>query len=154
MYVVLTHPDRRVAYWLSTANELTAVDLDTGEIVEPPRSLGSSAPMVAAFNPDGTVLAVGDTAGVRLYDLATATQIGPLLLNGTSGQYTNLEWAADGTRLITSNAGVVTSWDMDPTSWARRACAMADRNLTEAEWAQYLPAEPYRATCPDESSAP
>ena len=27
------------------------------------------------------------------------------------------------------------------------ACDIAGRNLTRAEWAQYLPGEPYHATC-------
>ena len=29
------------------------------------------------------------------------------------------------------------------------ACRTAGRNLTRAEWQQYFPAEPYRATCPN-----
>jgi hypothetical protein len=28
------------------------------------------------------------------------------------------------------------------------ACARLDRNLTDAEWRQYLSDEPYRKTCP------
>ena len=49
--------------------------------------------------------------------------------------------AADGLRLR--------FWDVDPESWRRWACDYAGRNLTEAEWADYMdPAEPYRRTCP------
>ena len=29
-------------------------------------------------------------------------------------------------------------WDMDITSWLRKACAVANRNLTRREWAQYV----------------
>jgi WD40 repeat protein len=44
----------------------------------------------------------------------------------------------------------VTLWDLDVESWIRRACAIANRNLTRVEWAQYLGDDlPYRATCPE-----
>ena len=38
---------------------------------------------------------------------------------------------------------------MDGESWLNRACRMANRNLTKAEWRQYLGDLPYRKTCPD-----
>jgi hypothetical protein len=37
--------------------------------------------------------------------------------------------------------------DVDPVSWRDQACALAGRNLTRAEWARYVGAEPYRQTC-------
>ena len=41
-------------------------------------------------------------------------------------------------------------WNIDPATWIGVACQRAGRNLTTAEWAQYLPSgEPYRKTCPD-----
>ena len=39
-------------------------------------------------------------------------------------------------------------WNVDPSLWIRTACAIAGRNLTRAEWRQYLPDRPYRVTCP------
>jgi hypothetical protein len=37
---------------------------------------------------------------------------------------------------------------MDPASWATKACDAVGRNLTRAEWAQYLGTlGEYRATC-------
>jgi WD40 repeat protein len=39
-------------------------------------------------------------------------------------------------------------WSVDPARWLRTACAIAGRNLTRAEWHQYLPDRPYRTTCP------
>ena len=35
-----------------------------------------------------------------------------------------------------------------PASWQRTACRLAGRNLTRTEWAQYLPGQAYRKTCP------
>jgi hypothetical protein len=40
-------------------------------------------------------------------------------------------------------------WDVDPHSWAKRACDIANRNLTREEWRKYLGDLPYRKTCPD-----
>jgi hypothetical protein len=39
---------------------------------------------------------------------------------------------------------------LDQGTWIRRVCAIANRNLTRVEWAQYLGDDlPYRATCPE-----
>jgi WD40 repeat protein len=41
------------------------------------------------------------------------------------------------------------TWSLDPELWRTRACVAAGRNLTQAEWEQFLPpGEPYRAICP------
>jgi WD40 repeat protein len=39
-------------------------------------------------------------------------------------------------------------WDVDVVSWVKRACAIANRNLTQAEWRRYQPTRPYVKTCP------
>jgi hypothetical protein len=51
-------------------------------------------------------------------------------------------------------AGSVVFWDYRIDSWVERACAIAGRNLSEVEWAQYFPGEEYRATCPQWSAGP
>jgi hypothetical protein len=38
-------------------------------------------------------------------------------------------------------------WNADPKSWVTTACRIAGRNLTQAEWHQYLPDRPYQRTC-------
>ena len=40
-------------------------------------------------------------------------------------------------------------WNVDFDEWTRRACRIANRNLTPKEWNTYLPASPYRKSCPD-----
>lgn len=50
--------------------------------------------------------------------------------------------------MATENGIVV--WDLDPEHWVEPACAIAGRNLTRAEWDQYIgDLAPYRATCPE-----
>jgi hypothetical protein len=48
---------------------------------------------------------------------------------------------------IVSETGEAWVWDVDPASWERRACQIAGRSMTQAEWNLYLPDRPYDATC-------
>ena len=45
-------------------------------------------------------------------------------------------------------SGSVLVWDVNPASWRARACAVAGRTLTRAEWDEFLPGRPYQAGCP------
>ena len=52
--------------------------------------------------------------------------------------------------VITGTGGDSTTnvWDLDVHHWEQAACRIAGRNLTRAEWHQYLPDQPYQCTCP------
>ena len=45
-------------------------------------------------------------------------------------------------------------WDIDFESWQSIAGRIANRNLTQAEWRQFFPEEPWRATFPDPAASP
>jgi WD40 repeat protein len=100
------------------------------------------------FSPDGRILAVSGFGEpvASLWDVATGTRIGPSL---TAGRRTAMiDLSSDGRQLLMTLAngeGVV--WDVDPVSWARRACALANRMLTREEWETYLPGRPYEPAC-------
>jgi len=53
-----------------------------------------------------------------------------------------------GTMFSAATIGDQTVWDANPAHWQTVACQIAGRNLTRAEWHQYLPDRPYQATCP------
>ncbi len=100
------------------------------------------------FSADGSILAVsgfGEPAA-SLWDVDTGTQIGPSL---TAGRRTAmLDLSADGRQLLLTLAnGEGAVFDVDPESWARRACALANRALTREEWERYLPGRPYAPAC-------
>jgi len=56
---------------------------------------------------------------------------------------------SDGSGMVMSTTnGHAVAWNLDIAHWTDTACRLAGRNLTQAEWTRYLPAEPYRSTCP------
>ena len=97
-----------------------------------------------------------DTTGISttelaLYDVTTFQQIGdPITLSGSIPFGWDI--TTDRTRYVSgtynSPVGAGAVWDLDPGRWAARACRIARRNLTRAEWAQYLPGHSYERTCP------
>ena len=51
---------------------------------------------------------------------------------------------------IASYDGRVYRWETDVDRALDFACQMAGRDLTEEEWEQFLPAQPYQSVCPQE----
>ena len=51
--------------------------------------------------------------------------------------------------LMTLQDGRGIVWDVDPESWKRRACEIANRTLTQEEWEEFLPGRPYEPACAD-----
>jgi WD40 repeat protein len=90
------------------------------------------------------------SAQVDIWDATTLLTIGePLLVPGDAALL--LETGLAPYRLAmgtTSPNGTPTILDLDPAHWQTMACAFAGRNLTHAEWNQYLPGRPYQTTCP------
>jgi WD40 repeat protein len=116
-----------------------------------------------AFSPDGHTLAAGfgsgrvdGRGGVVLSDVAGRTRLveAPLVL--PEGSVSSVAFSPDGHTLAAGHSpgrvdgrGGVVLWDVDFNFWRRLARQVANRNLTRAEWRQYFPDRPYRATFDD-----
>ena len=104
-----------------------------------------------AFSADGTLLAAGaselpsQTTDTSLWDIASGEQIGGSFGVGDSRRMLS----PDGSFLVVASLDEgVTLWNLDPDFWQDQTCLAAGRNLTRAEWAEFLPPDaPYRATC-------
>jgi len=106
---------------------------------------GHQKPVLAVdISPDSRWLVTGSSdRSARLWDLTAADPASTSIpLRGHEAEVTVL---SAGSQLVTvANNGTVRRWDMDPAAWRARACTIAGRNLTQAEWQRYLPDMPLK----------
>ncbi len=106
-----------------------------------------------AFSSDGTVLASGSRdKAVILWDVATGKPLGKPL-TGHLKRVLSVAFSPDGKRLAAGGMdGSVIRWDVKLENnkfLFRKACAIANRNLTHEEWERYVGIGiQYEASCP------
>jgi WD40 repeat protein len=129
----------------------------TGEVPTVSARLSGHTAVVksVAFSPDGKQLASASTDGtLRLWDVTTGVALGAPL-KGHQAVINSVAFRPDGKYLASGSADrTVVLWqvtdnltDVASQDWATRACAIAGRNMTTAEWQEYLTGQPYRKTC-------
>lgn len=122
---------------------------NTGDGVETMVIRDSGYILDLAFSPDGSTLAMGTTEALRLFDAIQMDEIGRI---SHPGEAWDLSYSPDGKLLAASGWTPQTGILLHPASGQElmaEACNRLTRNLTPAEWRQYLGSEPYAATCPD-----
>jgi WD40 repeat protein len=97
---------------------------------------------------------LGTGASIRIWDLRSREflefESGGLVLPAPA--WGELSINADGTKVALASGHAVLVWDVLPTLWETKACQIANRNLSVAEWEKYVNSGakyPYRCTCPD-----
>ncbi|MDQ1457432.1 MAG: hypothetical protein QOH28_3052 [Actinomycetota bacterium] len=137
-------------------------DASTGKEVPP--ALEGQVGQVAGvgYSRDGRMLAT-TTIGLsrtRLWEMPGGRSIGAELVGGRVPYTTRTAsiehfmrsrpaFAPDGRHLATVGAdGAAELWDLASDHWLQAACAVAGRDLTDAEWREHLPARHPFALCP------
>ena len=96
-------------------------------------------------SPDGEYIAINDDWGVRIWNIKSGQVVTEI---PTSGHVKDINFSADGRFLATASTNDdLTLWIWHPDHLLPLSCLQLSRNLTREEWNDFLPNQPYRATC-------
>lgn len=130
--------DRTVRIW----------DLAKGELSGPPLTGPEESVTSVSEDPQGRFWVAGVLDGtVFLWDRKSRRPMSAGLRR--SGKVFSVAFHPDGSLLASAHDDGVRLWDVRHDVWRKEACRIAGRNLTREEWNEYLPREPYSATCPE-----
>lgn len=101
------------------------------------------------YAPDGSQFAALQADRIRVWDGRTGDYQTSLALPTDLTADLSISYLPDSSGLlVTANDGRTWKVNTRISTWVERACRIAGRNLTQAEWQQYFPGSPYRLTCP------
>jgi WD40 repeat protein len=100
-----------------------------------------------AWSPDGTRIATASRdRTARVWDADTGKTT--VIFTGYTGYVLDVAWSPDGARIATASLDGTARIRSLPPAWPAQLCSRAGRNLTRAEWDEYVGAQPYRRQCP------
>jgi WD40 repeat protein len=116
---------------------------------QPRGELLSSNASGVSFSPDGKLLSFGrDDGSVVLWDIQGRHRLGAFA--GHRKRVITVAFSPDGKTLASASADDTRIlWDVRVASWKQRACALANRNMSLAEWDRFIGTRPYLRTCPN-----
>ena len=141
-------PDGSLLLVPSESGDVFVVDATTGKPIGAPLLAGGTALQAASFTKDMKwIVALSRDGALRLWDASTHRSVGPPMQAHDGYADSLIAYDADLVITGSQNDGHVVVWNLDPASWGPRACELAGRNLTQAEWALYIGGT-YQQTCP------
>jgi WD40 repeat protein len=150
VFSVAFSPDSKIVASASRDKTIRLWDVATLQSLGTPLVGHSDGVYAVAFSPDGKTLASasGDRT-IRLWDVTSRQALGGPL-TGHTNSVLSVGFSPDGKTLVSASGDkTIRLWDVDVSSWINRACEIAKRNLTRAEWAHYMGNEAYQPTCPN-----
>ena len=145
-------PDGSMLAAAGAEGEVTVLDTATGRQVNAPAKLTSDFISDVEWLPDNnTVVASGADSVAVLYDVdADIVRAGSMpAADSLEAGYAFLLPEPDDEVVVLDGQHPGLRYPLDVGLWLARACEVAGRDLTRAEWARYVPEEPYRPTCSD-----
>lgn len=150
--IALSPVDALLASCLVNDGDIVFWDLSKNEPIWK-RIKGTNATRLA-FSPDGKVLASLSQDGhiVTLWDVSSRRKLGDLGRRKAADDSTEWGWgegiafSADGRRLASAARGKLVVWDI-AKSWLRRACNIANPNITCEEWHEWRGDQAYTKAC-------
>ncbi|MDZ5619315.1 BTAD domain-containing putative transcriptional regulator [Nocardioides sp. HM23] len=150
-YASVASPDGSTVAVASSTGEIVTIDVASGE---QRRSTGLGAAVFwLNYSDDGEMLVSGaEDGGVSLWDSTTLELLGTVYPPRRGDAVpAAAQFIGDSHDVaIASYDGRVYTWETDLDRALDFACQMAGRDLTEEEWEEVLPAQPYQSVCPDE----
>ncbi len=141
-------PDSSLLATAGADNQALIWDVARGQLLH---SLvgANNVVLSVAFSADGQTLAMGTAENlVRLWDVNTGALVGDSF-KGYGDWVYSVAFSPDGGVLASgSSDGNVVIWPVGIDAWKSQACAIAGRNLSQEEWADFFPNWPYREICP------
>lgn len=124
--------------------------LATGRrVVASPLLADSVAITSVAFDPTGSRFATaGNGDGtIKVWFTAGLQQEAKLASDPESTSAAAFEPGGNALLVVDDHGGAF-AWPTSLSAWKQDACALAGRNLTRAEWTQYVAGPPYTSVCP------
>ncbi len=134
----------------SSDNTVRLWDIASRQPLGEPLAGHSATVSSVAFSPNGQILASGSfDHTMRLWDVARQQPFGEPLAGHFDRIMSVVFSPVSQTLASASDDRTVRLWEVDIKSWLKQLCAIANRNLSQAEWRQYIGDRPHKKTCPD-----
>jgi WD40 repeat protein len=130
----------------------SAALVDTDLTVNTPMPATGTAVISAAFSPDGSLAVTGGTDGsIAVLDVESSMQYGSFI-RAPFGKVQSLTFLPHSKTLVTAHPDIngtstIGFWNLDPDFLVQKACEVAGRDLTDAEWETYIPGYDHKPVC-------